>query len=187
MTRKLATLLAFVLALAYARGRVGGGAPRFDHLTEVVGPVVEMLGAPRADARYLDSKEYVLLYFSASWCGACQEFTPQLTRFHSRYAKNHDFEVVLVTRDHDLDSMRRELREHHMPWAAVRFDNGVARSRLGGWYGGGGGIPNLVLIDRQGRRLASTYGAFGYESPYQPLQELQRRWKSRDPAFTPAT
>ncbi len=185
--RRLVAALAFVAGLVIARGPLTTGPARFERFSAVVGPHVEKLGEPRADSRYLDSKPHLLLFFSASWCGPCREFTPQLTRFYARYSKQHDFEVVLVSKDRSADDLRHELREHHMPWAVVPFHDLEARGRLFRWYGGDGGIPNVVLIDRNGHELASSYGTLGYRGPYAPLQELQRLWKSSDPPFSPGT
>ena len=41
--------------------------------------------------------KYVGLYFSASWCGPCRSFTPELIRFRNQYKDN--FEVILVGGD----------------------------------------------------------------------------------------
>ena len=41
--------------------------------------------------------KYIGLYFSASWCGPCRSFTPELIKFRNQHAEN--FEVVLVGGD----------------------------------------------------------------------------------------
>ncbi len=81
----------------------------------------------------------------------------------------------------------QELRRHFAWYAEQISDTGLrldgqARALLAEWLGEDAGRLDGIL-----ETLASTYGTFGYESPYQPLQDLQRRWKSPDPAFTPAT
>lgn len=41
----------------------------------------------------------VFFYFSASWCPPCRGFTPQLIEFYDKYAKDKNFEVVLIPWD----------------------------------------------------------------------------------------
>ncbi|CAN0006606.1 unnamed protein product, partial [Hapterophycus canaliculatus] len=47
-------------------------------------------------------------YFSASWCGPCRKYTPQLAALYNRAKSQHKaFEVVFVSLDGDEDSMER--------------------------------------------------------------------------------
>ena len=38
--------------------------------------------------RILDSKEYILFYFGASWCGPCQQVLPHLDELSKKYDSN---------------------------------------------------------------------------------------------------
>ncbi|GMI39569.1 hypothetical protein TeGR_g12079 [Tetraparma gracilis] len=49
----------------------------------------------------LDSK-HLMLYFSASWCGPCQSFTPELVKVYEEIGKSRDdAELVFVSSDED--------------------------------------------------------------------------------------
>lgn len=41
----------------------------------------------------------VLLYFSATWCTNCTEFTPLLEAYYARHRERKNFEIVLVSKD----------------------------------------------------------------------------------------
>ncbi|CAN0123638.1 unnamed protein product, partial [Laminaria digitata] len=92
-------------------------------------------------------------YFSASWCGPCRKYTPQLAALYAKAKAQHlAFEVVFVSLDSDEDSMSR----YHagMPWPAVPFDEpfreDFASSR------GVNSIPRLIVTGRRGQDLSSN-------------------------------
>ena len=65
--------------------------------------------------------KYVGLYFSASWCGPCLSFTPELIRFREQHADN--FEVVLVGGDGTpkiRQSMSKNIRCPGSRWSINR-------------------------------------------------------------------
>jgi len=90
----------------------------------------------------------VALYFSASWCGPCRQFTPQLAQFYARArAAGRRFEVVFVSADRDEASFKEYLG--HMPWLAVPFDRRqTAQMRFQV-----NGIPNLKILGPSGALL----------------------------------
>jgi serine/threonine protein kinase len=52
------------------------------------------------------------LYMSASWCGPCQAFTPELVRFRDRYADK--FQFVFISYDKDLASQLKYIQKAGM-------------------------------------------------------------------------
>ena len=47
----------------------------------------------------------VAVYFSASWCGPCRSFTPELVKFHKKAAKKEKLEIVFVSSDKTSKAM----------------------------------------------------------------------------------
>lgn len=95
--------------------------------------------------------KYYLFYYSASWCGPCKAFTPELVRFHRKWkARKANFEVVLVPSDRSREDEIAYLKDHRMPWPGVDFDKknapGIPNSN---W----GFIPAMALFDADGNRL----------------------------------
>ena len=106
----------------------------------------------------LGERRYVLLYFSAGWCGPCRAFTPQLASFHQQHAQSKSFEVVFVSSDRSLSDMGDYMRSASMNWPAIPFEQ-VGTSRLQQTYEVRG-IPRLVVLGQDGKVvLPGTGGA----------------------------
>jgi len=175
-TKVILTLMVLGCAGYLVAQQSRGGPARYERITEVTGPEIFRYGLADRKAAYLDQREYVLVFFSASWCPHCRDFTPRLREF---YAKNQgrSFEVLLVPRDRSAEEMQQYYRGFDMPWPAVPFDRGEVISKLADWYAGPGGIPNLVLLDNRGRVLSSSYRMGEYRGPYAVLADLEARWR----------
>lgn len=106
------------------------------------------------------------LYFSASWCGPCQKFTPNLVEVYNELLPKGDFEIVFVSGDEDDESFNGYFSK--MPWLAVPFSDSETRDRLDELFSVRG-IPHLVIIGENGKvlrddgvKIIREYGAEGY-------------------------
>ena len=94
----------------------------------------------------------VAVYFSASWCGPCRGFTPQLVKFHKKAAKKENLEVVFVSSDKTSKAMMDYMKKDKMPWLAIPFGDPAIMAlkkklRVNG-------IPNLAVFDSKGKLIS---------------------------------
>lgn len=97
-------------------------------------------------------KKYYVFYYTASWCGPCQQYTPSLVEFYNEH-KSDNFEIVLITSDQDEDAMEEYAAAKKMPWPQLKlkdaqkfkkeFDHGVT------------GIPSVIVCDLEGKNLGN--------------------------------
>jgi nucleoredoxin len=116
------------------------------------------------------------VYFSASWCGPCRGFTPDLVAAYPKIKAAHpEFEVIFVSADRDEDSMRHYMIDAAMPWTALRYKEAQTNAALNRYQGNG--IPNLVFIDGDGRIISSSYEGGRYVGPRKVLRDIQKHFK----------
>ncbi len=124
--------------------------------------------APYTDDAKLDGVKTLALYFSASWCGPCRNFTPKLVQFYNRVKRsNPQFELVFISRDRDADAMVEYMKGDRMPWPAVPFDTKTSFSKYGGR-----GIPCLVVLDENGSVIIDSYDGQKYLGAEDAMERL---------------
>jgi thiol-disulfide isomerase/thioredoxin len=93
-------------------------------------------------------KKFYIFYYTASWCGPCKAFTPQLADFYNKN-KNENFELVLISSDRDQKSMESYAAKNKMPWPQLKF------AKIGTFSGkfnhGVNGIPSVIVCDLEGK------------------------------------
>ena len=122
-----------------------------------------------ADA--LAGTEFVLLYASASWCGPCRQFSPQLKNwYHAINSSNgkKTVEVVFLSADHDERSFLQYFKT--MPWLAVDYDDDTREMLMGRIKVTG--IPRLVVLSTKTGKIVVD-NAVG-----QPLDVT--KWRTMD-------
>ena len=120
----------------------------------------------RAKGLELESKDYILVYYSASWCPPCRKFTPELVKYYNKNASKYNFEVILMPSDRSDKAMEKYMKDYKMPWPGVKLKK-VKDSNLAQF--GGKFIPRLVLLDKKGKLLAE-----GENASFKKLEELQK-------------
>ena len=94
--------------------------------------------------------KYVLIKFTATWCGPCKEEIPGLLE---AYAKYHDkgFEIVSVYLD-SVEAVRKHVEEEKLPWIII---SGVLTTQANqpghSTHYDIFGIPVMVLADKEGK------------------------------------
>lgn len=120
--------------------------------------------------------KYYLFYYTASWCGPCHKFTPSLVEFYDKYRKkSEDFELVLITSDSDEDSMEEYAAEYKMKWPQLKLSK-VSKFKSE-FKHPGGGIPNLILTDTEGKLLKTSYEDKKYLGPAVVMNHLEELLK----------
>jgi len=98
-------------------------------------------------------EKYYVFYYTASWCGPCQAYTPELVRFYnSERRKGNHFELILVSSDRNEEAMLAYARDKKMPWPQVEFSK---RQQVNGALGHGvRGIPAVIVCDLEGNIIS---------------------------------
>ncbi|MGC1481523.1 MAG: thioredoxin-like domain-containing protein [Chthoniobacterales bacterium] len=98
--------------------------------------------------------KHYLFYYSASWCGPCVAFSPDLVRFYKKMkGRGASFETVLVPSDKTRDAEVAYLKDHRMPWPGIDLDKSPVREVPNNTYGY---IPSMILTDADGNILLSV-------------------------------
>jgi len=114
-----------------ARQVEGGGQPRELFLKDIIKDDQVLLAGGGKTVTGADLKgKVVALYFSASWCAPCKQFTPKLIQTYSKLvvADGKDFEVVFVSVDRDQESFDAYFNQ--MPWLALEWANADERASI---------------------------------------------------------
>jgi nucleoredoxin len=128
-----------------------------------------------APDRLAGSQMYAI-YFSASWCGPCRRFTPELVAAYPEIKAAHpEFEVIFVSSDENEDAMKHYMVDDRMPWLGLRFKDVRTNATLARYAQSG--IPNLVFIDGDGRILSKSYEGGKYLGPRKVLADIRRHFK----------
>jgi nucleoredoxin len=135
---------------------------------------------PYAPAR-LSGVKFYAIYFSASWCPPCREFTPGFVDAYGKLRELYpELEVVLVNEDHSAGEMLAYMVGDRMKWPAVRYEQIRASESILRYCGEG--IPCLVLVDENGKVLSDSFHGSNYVGPdavvndtWKILQDYRRK------------
>jgi nucleoredoxin len=123
------------------------------------------------DAATLKGVKFWAFYYSASWCPPCRVFTPKLVDFYKEFkAKHPNFELIFVNHDASSDAMLAYMKTDAMPWPAIRFDE---IDQVNGNRFCGPGIPDLVLVDANGKVLSDSFNGSDYPGPEKVIDDIK--------------
>ena len=182
-SRKLDTLYQARLAQTRDAAAANTGGQTNSIASMVKGDLVSSRNGvlrPYLDAEF-EKKKLIGLYFSASWCGPCRKFTPNLVAYYNKNAAAHpEFEIVFVSNDKSAPAMERYMRDDQMPWPALSFDKVAANPSLTKYAGSG--IPCLVIVDENGKVISDSYVGKNYRGPEAVLADLDQLFAGKTPA-----
>lgn len=119
--------------------KIGIGAMAFDfELPDVDGKIFKL-----SDYR----GKYVLIEFTASWCGWCKKEIPYLQQLYNE-TKGKNLEMFTIYVDKDRNTWLNDMNEHSLPWT-VLCDLKALDSPVGKGYNVHG-IPAIFLIAPDG-------------------------------------
>ncbi|MEM6638287.1 MAG: thioredoxin-like domain-containing protein [Pseudomonadota bacterium] len=100
--------------------------------------------------------ETIVVYFGASWCPPCRAFIPTLKEVAARWRQQkRSVEVVFFSADGSCDAMEEYIRRERMPWHFVSCRGRERMPAIAGLRGQP--LPGVVVLDRQGRVLDTSY------------------------------
>ena len=133
-------------------------------LVKMLGDVlVDSKGEKFETSKVLEGRRNVLLYFTASWCGPCRRFTPDLVKFADQHKDAKDFVIIMVGSDRSAKAQDDYMKKSKMPFYAIPYGAESVKTIKQAFAGRG--IPNLVILDADGKALKGSYEKNGRYTP----------------------
>ncbi|CAM9253167.1 unnamed protein product [Ascophyllum nodosum] len=122
-------------------------------LKEMMGPKFLKSDGSEVGPEALDGK-VLAVYFSASWCAPCQQFTPILKGVYKKLQQQgKPFEILFVSSDKTKQEFRTYMGD--MPWLSVPFE-GKTRGTIAQLLGVSA-LPTLLVFD-ENQKLITAKG-----------------------------
>lgn len=151
----------------------GASVERSDFAQKVYRDLVSSKGSrlKRFKPEVSESPKYFAFYRSAMWCPPCRKFTPKLVKFYKKQKRSGaPFELVFISSDRTEDDMAEYMDEYKMDWPAFKHgkNKDIVKSN-------GGGIPNLIITDANGKKLLDSYDTSGnYTGPSSVMRDFEK-------------
>ena len=114
------------------------------------------------------------LYYGASWCGPCRQFSPGLVKYFNEVtAANPKLVIVLMSNDEKDPDMLGYMKEEKMPFPALPMKAWFTAPALTGYVKGE--IPQFAIVDRNGKLIADCYQNGRYMGPKLPMAMLKKQ------------
>ena len=129
---------------------------------------------PKLYGRTLDDKEfeweklrgkYVLVQFTATWCGPCQMEIPGMLEAYEKY-RDKGFEIVSVyvwqREDDPVATVKNYIEEKKIPWIIIseELSKQAKHPEYGPFYNVEG-VPTMLLVDKEGKIIKTGMEARG--------------------------
>ena len=124
---------------------------------------------PKLYGQTLDDKEfkwsdlrgkYVLIKFTATWCGPCRAEIPGMLEAYEKY-KDKDFEIVSVyvaqREDDPVATVKKMVEEEKLPWIILSeaLTERAKQPKQGEFYAIRS-VPTMLLVDKEGKIITTT-------------------------------
>ena len=97
----------------------------------------------------------VLIEFTASWCGPCRGEMPNIVEVYNQY-HGKGLEVVSIGYEDTTDNLKKMIEEDKVPFTMISEElSKDDPRRLPSGYYGVDGIPEIFLIGKDGRIIAT--------------------------------
>jgi thiol-disulfide isomerase/thioredoxin len=126
---------------------------------------------PKLYGRTLDDKEfdwkrlrgkYVLIKFTATWCGPCKRVLPDMREAYDKYHdKGLEIVSVYIWEEDDSDpvaTVKKSVEQEKLPWIILSetLTEQAKQPKQGDFYGcwnfvTSHGVPTMVLADKEGK------------------------------------
>ena len=93
--------------------------------------------------------KYVLIEFSASWCGWCKKEIPFLKKVYNAHKDNDRFVMFTINLDDHRSKWENDVKKENLPWKVISNMKGF-KSEVTEAYNVHG-IPNIFLISPEGK------------------------------------
>jgi len=119
------------------------------------GHLVDSDGKPYQDPHLFQNTKIFVLYYGGGYCPPCQSFSPDLVKYLNDALPNHpELAAIYMSNDSTPDQMLAYMKQDKMPFPAVPLKD-LNQSQVLLTYAAKL-IPELVIIDRWGKILASN-------------------------------
>jgi thiol-disulfide isomerase/thioredoxin len=144
MNRRLVLMGSLAAALLPGVSRLGLAQPRWELGQKVDLPTLELLDGSTVDWKALQGK-VIVLEFWGSWCPFCARQNPLLNSFYKEH-RARGLEVITIS----LDKTKQGAIDY-MKKGGYAFKAGMTTPEWSAIYRQRKGLPQLFVIDRQGR------------------------------------